>query len=93
MDTDMDIEHLTGTQAAAIADRGRHFFSAGAARVQPATIRQWVRRGHLAPTGIAEDGRTHTYRFADVARAELATRGRALRHVTARPAVPRQQPL
>ncbi len=82
MDT-VDTDHLTAAQAAAHADRARQALSAGAARVKPATIRQWVTRGHLTATGIAADGRSRTYRLTDVARAELATRKRALQHVGA----------
>lgn len=82
----MDIDHLTGAEAAAHADRARQALTAGAAHIKPATIRQWASRGHLQPTGLAEDGRTHTYRLADVARAEAATRGRALRLVMSTPA-------
>ncbi|MEU9677851.1 MerR family transcriptional regulator [Streptomyces parvus] len=78
----MDTEYLTGAQAAAHVNSARQLLSAGTLHVRPATIHQWVRRGHLSPVGIAEDGRTRLYRLADVARAELATRGRALRHVT-----------
>ncbi|MFG3426160.1 MerR family transcriptional regulator [Streptomyces californicus] len=76
MDT-VGIDHLT----AAHADRARQALSTGAAHVLPATIRQWASRGHLTATGIAADGRTRTYRLTDVARAELATRARALRLV------------
>ncbi|MFD6421721.1 MerR family transcriptional regulator [Streptomyces sp. NPDC060198] len=77
----MDIDHLTAAQAAAHADRARQTLTAGAAHIRPATIRQWAARGHLTATGLADDGRTRTYRLADVARAELATRARALRLV------------
>ncbi|MFE9381394.1 MerR family transcriptional regulator [Streptomyces sp. NPDC006855] len=79
----IDIDHLTAAQAAAHADRARQALSAGAARVRPATIRQWASRGHLTATGIASDGRSRTYRLADVARAELATRARALQNLSA----------
>ena len=77
----VDIEHLTTAQAAAQADRARQALSAGAAHIKPDTIYQWVRRGYLTAIGIAHDGRSRTYRLQDVARAELATRGRALRLV------------
>lgn len=83
---DVDIDHLTTAQAAAHADRARQALSAGAARIKPDTIYQWVRRGHLTATGIADDGRTRTFRLADVARAEHTTRARALRHVMSTPA-------
>ncbi|MGW0642368.1 MerR family transcriptional regulator [Streptomyces badius] len=79
----VDIDHLTAAQAAAHVDRARQALSAGVARVKPATIRQWASRGHLTATGIAADGRSRTYRLADVARAELATRARALQNVSA----------
>ncbi|MFE4649297.1 MerR family transcriptional regulator [Streptomyces sp. NPDC056707] len=72
---------LTATEAAQHADRARQTITAGAAHIKPATIRQWRSRGHLAPAGLAEDGRSHLYRLADVARAEVATRARALRLV------------
>lgn len=77
----MDIEHLTAAQAAEHANRARQALSAGAAHITPATIRSWVHRGHLAATGLAADNRSRTYRLADVARAELKTRARALRQV------------
>ncbi|MGW1813295.1 MerR family transcriptional regulator [Streptomyces sp. NPDC002125] len=77
----MDPILLTAAQAAAHADRARQALSAGAAHIKSCTIRQWRSRGHLAPTGLAEDGRTRLYALADVARAERATRSRALRMV------------
>lgn len=79
---DLDIDHLTAAQAAQHADRARQFVSAGAAHITPATIRSWAHRGHLTANGLAEDGRSRTYRLGDVARAELKTRARALRHVS-----------
>ncbi|MFJ1958732.1 MerR family transcriptional regulator [Streptomyces microflavus] len=88
----MDTEYFTGAQAAAHVDGARQFFSAGTLHVRPATIHQWVRRGHLRPVGIAEDGRTRLYRLADVARAERATRDRALRHAAALLTDTRQEP-
>ncbi|MFE9737324.1 MerR family transcriptional regulator [Streptomyces sp. NPDC006477] len=70
----------TATQAAEHATRWRRLLSAGAAEVTPATVRSWVTRGHLAPAGL--DHRRHPlYAHVDVARAELATRSRALRLV------------
>lgn len=72
---------LTALEAAAHADRARQALTGGAARICPDTIYQWVRRGHLAPAGLADDGRTRLYRLADVAAAEHATRKRALRLV------------
>ncbi|WP_299542052.1 MerR family transcriptional regulator [uncultured Streptomyces sp.] len=77
----MDLDHLTAAQAAALADRARQTLTAGAAHIRPGTIRQWAARGHLTATGLAPDGRTRLYRYADVAAAELATRRRALRLV------------
>lgn len=48
--------------------------AAAEAGVLPATIRQWVRRGHLA---ISErQGRNALFRLADVFAAERATRRR-----------------
>jgi hypothetical protein len=77
----VDATLLTVIQAADHATRARRLLSAGAAAITPDAIWQWVRRGHLKPAGIAEDGRTHLYRLRDVAQAELATRARALRLV------------
>ncbi|MFJ8863628.1 MerR family transcriptional regulator [Streptomyces sp. NPDC102451] len=77
----MDTDLLTTAQAAAHADRARQALSATAAHIRPCTIRQWSSRGHLTAAGLADDNRTRLYRLADVARAELATRGRALRLV------------
>lgn len=71
---------LTATEAADHADRARQALTAGAAHIQPATIRQWVARGHLTATGLDTHGR-QLYRLADVAHAELHTRSRALRLV------------
>ncbi|MEU3262522.1 MULTISPECIES: MerR family transcriptional regulator [Streptomyces] len=79
---DLDIDHLIAAQAAQYADRARQFVSAGAAHITPATIRSWAHRGHLTATGLAADNRSRTYRLADVARDELRTRARALRHVS-----------
>lgn len=77
----MDTTWLTAAQAAEHATRARRLLSAGAAAVTRATIRDWVRRRHLTPAGLADDGRTHLYRLGDVAQAERATRARALRLV------------
>ncbi|MFD7429039.1 MerR family transcriptional regulator [Streptomyces sp. NPDC059818] len=74
----MDTELLTTAQAAAHATRARQLLSAGAATIRPTTIRNWANRGHLRPSGLTE--RRHPlYALADVAKAEVATRGRALR--------------
>lgn len=74
----MDTDLLTTAQAAAHADHARQLLSAGAAHIRPATVRSWAGRGRLDRAGLTETGRP-LYRLADVARAELATRGRALR--------------
>lgn len=71
---------FTVQEAAELATRWRHIQSAGAAAVSPRTIRSWVARGHLAPAGLDERGR-QLFRLADLARAEHATRDRALRLV------------
>ncbi|MFF7012236.1 MerR family transcriptional regulator [Streptomyces fimicarius] len=76
----MDTELLTTAQAAAHATQARRFFSAGAAAIRPTTIRDWASRGHLTRRGLTEHGHP-LYDLADVARAELATRARALRLV------------
>ncbi|TFE42490.1 MerR family transcriptional regulator [Streptomyces sp. ICN441] len=76
----MDTTWLTAAQAAQHADRARQLLSAGSAHITHATIRQWVKRGHLTAGGLDERNRP-LYRLADVAGAELATRARALRLV------------
>ncbi|MER7814069.1 MerR family transcriptional regulator [Streptomyces sp. NPDC096153] len=76
----MDATWFTAVQAAEHADRARQLLSAGAAHITPATIRQWVKRGHLTAAGL-DERRRPLYRLGDVARAELATRARALRLV------------
>ncbi|MGW1182976.1 MerR family transcriptional regulator [Streptomyces drozdowiczii] len=76
----MDTDLLTTAQAAAHAHQARQLLSAGAAEICPASIRSWVKRGRLQRAGLTEDGRP-LYRLADVARAEVATRRRALRLV------------
>lgn len=45
--------------------------------VDASTIRQWVSRGHLAPSGLDERGRP-LYRLIDVLRTARDTRRRAL---------------
>jgi DNA-binding transcriptional MerR regulator len=59
---------LTGTEAATLC------------RVRPDTIRQWRKRGKLAPAGLDEYGHP-LYRQLDVARAEASTRARAGRGI------------
>lgn len=70
----------TTAEAAAQATTWRRLLSSGAAEVTPATIRKWRSRGHLAPCGLDERGHP-LYAHTDLARAERATRGRALRLV------------
>ncbi|XUL91012.1 MerR family transcriptional regulator [Streptomyces galilaeus] len=67
-------------QAAAQATEWRQLLSASAANVTPATIRKWSSRGHLARSGLDDHGHP-LYALADIARAEKATRARALRLV------------
>lgn len=76
----MDSPRYTAPEAAQLATTWRRLVSAGAAAVTPATIRQWATRGHLAPCGIDDHGR-RLYALPDLARAERATRARALRLV------------
>ncbi|AGK78622.1 Putative MerR-family transcriptional regulator [Streptomyces microflavus DSM 40593] len=83
----MNTDFLTTAQAAAHATQARRFFSAGAAEIRPTTIRDWASRGHLTRAGLTELGHP-LYTHTDVARAERATRGRALRLV----GIPEQHP-
>lgn len=76
----MSTTWLTTAQAAEHADHARQLLSSGAAHITPGTIRKWASRGHLHAAGLDEDDRP-LYRLADVARAELRTRARALRLV------------
>lgn len=76
----MTIELYTGTQAAQMATRWRRTLSADAAAVTLSAICKWRSRGHLAAAGLDEQGRP-LYTLADIARAERATRDRALRLV------------
>ncbi|MFI7137209.1 MerR family transcriptional regulator [Streptomyces massasporeus] len=78
------MDHLTTTEAARLATDWRRLVSAGAAAVTSATIRSWAHRGHLAPCGLDAHGHPLYARRA-VARAERATRDRALRLVGTRP--------
>ncbi|MFJ6659694.1 MerR family transcriptional regulator [Streptomyces sp. NPDC091377] len=68
----------TGAEAAELATRWRRSRSAHAAAVTRSAICNWVARGHLAPAGLDEHNRP-LYALADLARAEKATRARALR--------------
>jgi DNA-binding transcriptional MerR regulator len=74
------ITSYTTAEAAKQATQWRRIISAGSAAVTPATIRQWASRGHLEPYGLDDHGRP-LYALADLARAEKATRARALRLV------------
>ncbi|MDX2538867.1 MerR family transcriptional regulator [Streptomyces scabiei] len=70
----------TGTQAAQMATQWRRTVSANAAAVTPQAICNWRARGHLKVSGLDEHDRP-LYALPDLARAELATRSRALRLV------------
>lgn len=76
----MTAELYNGAQAAELATQWRRMLSAEAAAVSRSAICKWVKRGHLAPVGLDEQGRP-LYALADLARAERATRSRALRLV------------
>ncbi|AJE38916.1 hypothetical protein [Streptomyces nodosus] len=69
-----------GTQAAELATRWRRMLSADAAAVTRSAVCKWRARGHLPVAGLDENGRP-LYALADLAQAEKATRGRALRLV------------
>jgi hypothetical protein len=74
---------LTARQAADHANRSRQLLSVLGRRpatVTERTIRSWVARKHLHVAGLDDDNR-QLFRLADVARAEKATRERALRLV------------
>lgn len=71
---------FTAAEAAAYVNRVRAALSADAAGCGEQAIRNWVNRGHLAATGINADG-LQVFTLGDVAKAELATRSRALRLV------------
>lgn len=76
-----DTTWLTAAAAAELANHWRFVASGGrAATVGRTAVQNWAARGHLASTGQDEHGRP-LYRLADVARAEYATRARALRLV------------
>jgi hypothetical protein len=69
-----------GAQAAALATQWRRMISATAAAVTRPAICNWRARGHLPVAGLDDHGRP-LYALADLARAEKATRDRALRLV------------
>ncbi|MBK3630527.1 MerR family transcriptional regulator [Streptomyces sp. MBT49] len=71
-----------GTRAAALATTWRRRLTADAAAVSRAAICNWVARGHLTAAGLDGQGRP-LYALSDLARAEKATRSRALRLVPA----------
>ncbi|MCZ7414298.1 MerR family transcriptional regulator [Streptomyces sp. WMMC897] len=80
----MDQDLLNGTQAAATATTWRRTIAgSNTPAVTRSAICKWVARGHLTPAGLDAQGRP-LYRRADLARAEHATRSRALRHLTTR---------
>lgn len=70
----------SGTEAAALATEWRRTASHNAAAITRQAICNWVTRGHLTAAGLDDRGRP-LYAFADLARAEHATRPRALRLV------------
>lgn len=79
--TPTDTDLLTPTAAAKLANRWRRIASGGrAATVGITAICNWADRGHLAIAGLDERGH-RLYALDDLARAELATRSRALRLV------------
>jgi hypothetical protein len=74
-------DHLyNGAQAALMATRWRRMLTADAAAVSRQAICNWRTRGYLPIAGLDERGRP-LYAHGDLARAELATRTRALRLV------------
>lgn len=71
-------ELYNGAQAAEMATRWRRMLTADAAAVTRSAICKWRSRGHLPVAGLDEQGHP-LYALADLARAERATRTRALR--------------
>lgn len=69
---------LTAVQAAAHVDHCRRAMTGGRAGAKLPIIKKWVQRGYLQPGGLDEHGH-QLFRLADVAKAEQATRARALR--------------
>jgi hypothetical protein len=76
----MHSQLYNGAQAAELATQWRRTVSATAAAVTRSAICNWRTRGHLPVAGLDDHGRP-LYALPDLARAELATRGRALRLV------------
>ncbi|MCH5677844.1 MerR family transcriptional regulator [Streptomyces gilvus] len=76
----MTTQLYTGAQAAELATQWRRTISATAAAVTRSAICNWVTRGHLDVAGLDDHGRP-LYSLAGLARAEKATRDRALRLV------------
>lgn len=70
----------TGTEAAQLATQWRRALTANAAAVTLSAICNWRERGHLDVAGLDEHDRP-LYALEAIARAEKATRGRALRLV------------
>ena len=69
-----------GAQAAEMATRWRRMLTADTATVSRQAICNWRTRGYLPIAGLDEHGHP-LYAHGDLARAELATRSRALRLV------------
>lgn len=76
----MAYQLYNGAQAAETATRWRRMLSADAAAVSRQAICNWRTRGYLPVAGLDERGRP-LYAHVDLARAERATRQRALRLV------------
>ncbi|WP_329545551.1 MerR family transcriptional regulator [Streptomyces sp. NBC_01356] len=76
----MTTQLYTGAEAAELATQWRRTVSATAAAVTRSAICNWVTRGHLDVAGLDEQGHP-LYALAALARAEHATRSRALRLV------------
>jgi len=71
----------TTREAADLANIWRFIASGGrAATIKPSAVRTWVNRGHLKHASTNNHGHP-LYAHGDLARAELATRARALRLV------------
>lgn len=73
--------HLyNGARAAALATQWRRTINPLAPAVSRSAICNWVTRGHLEPAGLDDHGHP-LYDLRGLARAEKATRDRALRLV------------